>query len=367
MTSIDVVIPSIRLDAVKMLGALDMDVPDGVSLHYYVISDNQSMQSARLFYKKSPVTVIVNEENLGAPLSRNVGIDAGTGEYVLFIDDDVAVPRDILYSYLDAVKKSPDAPGYVGPTLFPEPVNSFTRGIVASGMLTFFELPSQDGRLLSWGTTSNLMLRRSSIGSVRFSEKFPKHGGGEDIDFCIRIAADCKKRFKTVPAAAARHPWWGGAGRSYRRFFRWAFGDSLMVRRRPEYAYYDAPDMVESLFIGGAALASAALAGIVPPAAIAVWAGLVVCSEFLVERFQVVSHHPKSSVMASLEAAPIRISSQLGRFFGPLSRKSPPSICRRFDFITTGEWKASERRFSAAKFALFAASVPASYLLCAGW
>lgn len=367
MTAIDVVIPSIRLDAVKMLGALDMDVPDSVSLHYYVISDNPNMRSENLVYKKSPVTVIVNEENLGAPLSRNVGIDAGTGEYVLFIDDDVAVPHDILHSYLDAVKKFPDAPGYVGPTLFPQPVNSFTRGIVASGMLTFFELPSEADRLLSWGTTSNLMLRKSSIGDIRFSKEFPKHGGGEDIDFCIRISTGCKKRFQTVPAAAAHHPWWGGARRSYRRFFRWAFGDSLMVRRRPEYAYYDAPDMVESLFLGGTALVSVAFMGFVPPTTLAVWAALVVCSEFLVERFQVVSHHPKSSVMASLEATPIRISSQLGRFFGPLSRKSPPNICKRFDFITTGEWKASERRFSVAKFALFVASVPVSYLLCAGW
>ena len=25
-------------------------------------------------------------KNLGAPLSRNVGLDAGTGQYVLFID-----------------------------------------------------------------------------------------------------------------------------------------------------------------------------------------------------------------------------------------------------------------------------------------
>lgn len=362
--TIDVVIPSIRLDAAGMLDALGMDVPHNVRLQYYVVSDNRRMSPGRFVHGKAPVTVIVNEDGLGAPLSRNVGMEAGSGAYILFIDDDVSVPKDLLCSYLAAIRKDPDAPGYIGPTIFPEPVNSFTRGIAASGMLTFFELPSDENRLLSWGTTSNLMLRRSSVGGVRFSPKFPKHGGGEDVDFCIQIAAGSKKLFRTVPAAAARHPWWKNGGRSYTRFFRWAFGDSLMVRRRPEYAYYDAPDIVESMIIGGAVLASLALMGAIPPAMIAVWAGLSVCSEFLVERFQVTSHHPKSSVLASLEAAPIRISSQLGRFFGPLSRKSLPNLCRRFDYITTGEWKGSERRFAAAKFALFAASIPASYWLC---
>lgn len=364
--TVDVVIPSIRVDAVKMLDALGMDVPAGVDVRYYVISDNQDLRPGSFVHNGCPVTVVVNRDNLGAPLSRNVGLDAGTGTYVLFIDDDVSMPADMLETYMDAARRDPGAPGYIGPTMFPKPVNSFTRGIVASGMLTFFELPSCD-RLMSWGTTSNLMVRRDAIGDIRFSKEFPKHGGGEDIDFCIRVAASSGRMFRTVPAATARHPWWHGAGRSYVRFFRWAFGDSLMVRLHPQYAYYDVPDMVETLIIGGTTLACLAIAGTVPSAMPVIWACLALCSEFAIEQFQVRSHHPQSSVAAAVEAAAIRISSQLGRFVGPLSRRNFPYICKRFDYITTGEWMPLEKRFTGAKFALFASCVPIAYWLGMLW
>lgn len=365
-TSIDVVIPSIRLDTERLLEALYMEVPPGVDLRYYIVSDNRDLQSGEFEHNGNPVRVIVNTENLGAPLSRNVGLDAGAGRYVLFIDDDVVIPPDILRPYLDAIREDPNAPGYIGPTLFPDPVNSFTRGIVASGMLTFFELPASPRRM-SWGTTSNLMVRRSAVGDVRFSAAFPKHGGGEDIDFCLRVAANAGRWFGTVPEAEVRHPWWRGASRSYARFFRWALGDSRLVRRHPQYAYWDVPDVVETLAFGAAIAGCLAIAGAVPPAVVGVWAGLVVCSEFAVEQAQVRSHHPKSSVAAALEAAAIRISNEMGRFLGPLSRGDASCVFRRFDFVGTGEWIPLERRFTRTKFALFFGAAPAAYWLGLLW
>ena len=209
--TIDVVVPSIRLDAEELLGALRMDVPSGVAVRYYVVSDNPRLRPVEMVSDGSPVRVMVNEESLGAPLSRNVGLEAGSGQYILFIDDDVAISPDILRRYLDAIREDPDAPGYVGPTIFPDPVNSFTRGIVASSMLTFFEMPASRRRM-SWGTTSNLMVRRSAVGDIRFSAVFPKHGGGEDIDFCLRVAANAGRWFSTVPEAAVRHPLVEGGG-----------------------------------------------------------------------------------------------------------------------------------------------------------
>lgn len=365
-TTVDIVIPSMRLDAGGLPGALALRAPAGVKIRYIIVSDNPDMRPGEFVHDGSPVSVIVNAECLGAPLSRNVGLEAGTGRYVLFIDDDVKTSPDMLYPYMDAIRMDPGAPGYVGPTLFPEPVNSFTRGILASGMLTFFVLPATP-RQVYWGTTSNLMVRRDSIRDARFSERFPKHGGGEDIDFCLRVAANAGRPFRTVPGAAVRHPWWRKGGRSYTRFFRWAFGDSSLVRMHPGSAYLDVPDLIETLAIGTVAMASAALAGAVPPAAVAIWAGLAIASEFVVEPAQVRSHHPGSTAGACMEAAAIRISSQIGRFLGPLSRGDIRCIFRRFDYIGTGEWKAKETRFTRAKFALFAASAAASYWLGLQW
>ena len=365
--SIDIVIPSIRLDTEGLLKSLRMEVPPGVDLRYYVISDNRNLQSGEFEHNGIPVRVVVNAENLGAPLSRNVGLDAGTGRYVLFIDDDVAVPPDILYSYLAAIREEPDAPGYVGPTAFPDPVNSFTRGIRASDMLTFFTLPAAR-RHMSWGTTSNLMVRRGAVGDTRFSEAFPKHGGGEDIDFCLRVVSKSGGLFRAVPGAQVRHPWWRGAGRSYARFFRWAVGDSRLVLLHPRYMYRDVPGMVETLVFGAAALGSVTLAsGAVPPAAVGIWAGLVVCLEFAVEQARARVNHPGISVRDALESAAIRLSNELGKFLGPLGRRDASCLFKRFDYFVTGESIPFERKISRTKFALFSISVPLSYWLGSLW
>ena len=359
---IDVVIPSIRLDMERMLEALDMDVPPNVDISYYVVSDNTSLESKDFEYKGRPARLVVNTESLGAPLSRNVGLESGSGGYVLFIDDDVKAEPDILFRYVDAIGAEPDAPGYVGPTLFPDPMNPFTRGILASGMLTFFVLPTWRQHML-WGTTSNLMVRRDMVGDIRFSKKFPKHGGGEDIDFCMRIAAKSKKPFRTVPEAVVRHPWWGNGRRSYTRFFRWAVGDSRLVHLHPQYAYRDVPSMTETLVLGTVILGSLASAGLVPLAMLGIWAAATVCSEVVVEGAHVMSHHQKSSIRDTVEASLIRLSNEVGRFLGPLSRRDVSCMFVRFDVLGTGEWLPMEKKFARAKFASFSAMVPLSYLL----
>lgn len=364
--TIDVVVPSIRLDMKRLLGALRMNVPSGVEVRYYVVSDNPDLKPAETIHNGSPVLVMVNEENLGAPLSRNVGLEAGSGRYILFIDDDVMISPDILVPYLEAIDRDPSAPGYVGPTLFPDPVNSFTRGIVASDMLTFFEMPTNP-RLMSWGTTSNLMMRRSAVNDVRFSAVFPKHGGGEDIDFCLRVAANAGRWFETVPGAAVRHPWWGGASRSYKRFFRWSFGDSRLTRLHSEYAYWDVPNMVETLAFGAAIMGCLALAGVIPPFAVGIWAGLAAGAELAVDQVRVHLRHPQSSVGDALEATMIRISNYAGKFFGNLSRGDVRHIFKKFDYVGTGEWKPGDMKFSRVKFALFSASAPLAYWLGLMW
>lgn len=362
--AIDIVIPSIRLDTKGLLEMLYMKVPPGVDLCYYIISDNQNLQSEEFEHNGSPVRVIVNAENLGASLSRNVGLDAGTGQYVLFIDDDVVIQPDILYSYLAAIKEEPDASGYVGPTMFPDPVNSFTRGVQVSDMLTFFVLPSTC-RHMSWGTTSNLMVRRNAMKDIRFSKAFPKHGGGEDIDFCLRVVTSSGKWFRTVPDAQVHHPWWAMAGRRYTRFFRWAIGDSSMVRLHPQYMYRDVPSMFETLVFGTAImLGSAAFAASFIPVTMAgIWVGLVICSEFAIEHVRARINHPGFTVFDAFESAAIRLSNELGKFLGPLSRKDVTCMFKRFDYFCTGESIPFEKKISRAKFAMFSASVPIAYWL----
>lgn len=365
-TSIDIVIPSIRFDMERMLDALQMDIPPGVDISYYVISDNRNLASKDFEYMGLPARLIVNEGGLGAPLSRNVGLDVSMGEYVLFLDDDVVVPHDILATYVAAILEHPGTPGFVGPTIFPEAMNRFTRGIRTSDILTFFDLP-RTWQEMHWGTTSNIMVRRDAVGDIRFRDSFPKHGGGEDIDFCLRIVERAGRPFKTVPGTAVNHGWWGGGRRSYRRFFRWAFGDSALPRLHRRYAYRSPPNLIEALLLGVPVLAGLAATGLLPAVTTAAWAGLAILSEFAVERWRNRILHPESTVSDSLESAAVRLSNDMGRVAGILHRGELGLLLARFDYSCVGKFARFENKVSRLRFALHIVAVPISYGLGILW
>lgn len=369
---IDVVVPSIRVDTEEVLEALSLGAPPppGVEVSYYVVSDNPSMSTRTTLHGGRPVRCTANPRPLGAPLSRNVGIEQGSGEFILFIDDDVSPAPGLLAAYAEAAAAHPDAPGYAGPTLFPGPVNAFTRGVRASGMLTFFDLPGRDGQM-PWCATSNLMVRRSAVGGVRFSSAFPRHGGGEDIDFCLRVVERSGGRWlRTVPAAAVRHGWWGGGRRSYRRFMRWAWGDSRLVAMHPGWRYYSYPNLPETLLFGGPAAAALACAGLLDAWAPAAWLACCAAAEVAVERARVARDRPGRGhgIRDAAEAAAIRLSSDLARLGGMLRRGSARSLFVRFDFAGRMRWAGLERAASLPKFAVQAGSLAAlSAASLLGW
>ena len=357
MTSIDIVMPSMRSGVEDLLAGMPLDVPDGVDVSYWIVSDRPGLKPRSLEHNGCRVTFVVNKGRLGAPMSRNVGMGLGSADYVLFLDDDVRAPRGLLREYVDAARAHPGAAGYAGPTVFPAPVNSFTRGVLASSMTTMFKLPAEREWIM-WATTSNLMVSRRAMGGARFRKIFPAHGGGEDIDFCLQVGG----KFKTVPSAAVRHGWWGGGRRSYRRFFRWAFGDSVMPLLHPEHKYYDAPNGVESLLFCLPVLASAVAANIIDAHVPVAWTCCTVLSEAAAEQARVRMNTGRFMPAAALESALIRASNDAGRLAGTLRRWRPPLLFARFDFLGTGEWIPKSRAMALCRFGAIAGSLAALVL-----
>ena len=64
-TSIDIVIPSIRLDTERLLRRFTWRFHPAWICRYYIVSDNQDLQSGEFEHNGNPVRVIVNTENLG--------------------------------------------------------------------------------------------------------------------------------------------------------------------------------------------------------------------------------------------------------------------------------------------------------------
>jgi len=167
------------------------------------------------------------------------------------MDDDCVANQDLLLNYTEIIEKYPDHPGYIGVTNMPEAHSSFEKAIRLSDMLHFFTL-SEKKEEMYWGITANLLIRADTIGEIRFPIHYPKKGGGEDINFCLKIIENYNgnkrnklKLFKSSSGAQVTHPFWSESFKSYVRFFRWGYGDVYLYRDFSQYRFHQYPNLIE--------------------------------------------------------------------------------------------------------------------------
>jgi hypothetical protein len=249
------------------------------------------------------------------------------------------------------VNADKSAIGYFGVTKFPEPLNSFTKGVIASDILTFFPI-AESVEDLSWGVTANLIIRRSALSYFRFQDIFPKFGGGEDIDLCLQIVNKTGQQFKAVPEAIVHHSWWMEGKRDYTRFMRWAFGDSRLPSMHPKHKYRNVPNVIETLLIG---IIFFLLYGLVSGSyqlLLIVIIGITV-GEYLGEYTKLVTRGKTRSPILALESVLIRGSNDFGRLKGNFSRGHLLGIGERFDYFCNGEHIRGERIWAIIKQLLY--------------
>jgi GT2 family glycosyltransferase len=350
--TIDIVVPSYRLRSEFLHAVASLRQPPGVNLSVFIVVDCPGAdlhEVRRAADGVKNIVILVNNVNVGASESRNRGINAGTGDYILFLDDDVEPWEDLVAEYVSAIRSDEgNHAGFVGVVRFPPACNGFTRGVIQSGVLTFFGLAAQKGRM-PWGVTANLCLRRRALGTTRFSNRFPLGGGGEDIDLCLRVREnDGGREFLSVPRAIASHLWWGSGERCYGRFVRWAYGDSTLPGRHPQYRFTNWPTMWETWIVLGILWAA------LPKTTVIVGVGVIasVVSEFLVDYARRRRRQGYAAFLDSAEAVLIRLCLDLGRVLSSVSRFRPRGFLEHFDFFCTGQHIRSERRVAAVKTAI---------------
>ena len=360
---IDVVIPSVRPEEIDFMSLLSLKAPKEVRVNFYIIIDSPGYaEFESIIDENRKMIVKTNLSNIGAAASRNRGIDLCNGDYVLFIDDDVIPEDDLFIAYYKRIVKNPDCPGFVGMTAFPKPINLFTSGVVESDILTFFGI-SKTRKNALWGTTSNLLLRRDVIGDYRFEANFPKGGGGEDIDFCLNILEEGRYYLETVPEAMVKHGWWKGGKRSYRRFFRWAYGDSVLPMLHPKFGYQNYPNLVETLLIFIPLLTIISFLLDTSLIVIPTFVALSFIAEFFWEVARARRIRSSTEIIHAFEGAIVRISNDLGRLAGNFKRLRIAGFFKRFDYFTTGESIPFERNVAGAKFLSFVIIIVVSLLV----
>jgi len=335
--SLDIVIPSFRLEEKYILPLLGLKRPAGWVVRYYIVVDNPAVSISgdiTRMVDSNDVHILVNAENEGASISRNRGIEAGIGDWILFLDDDIWAEEDLLLKYAEAVKCFPDEIGFIGLVRLPVPPTSFASALQVSGTTMVFNIAEKKD-YFTWGATANMLIKRVAIGNVRFSSVYPKFGGGEDVDFFLHVRDRCSKDFKTLPSAIVHHPWWNEAKPNFVRPFRYGVGNSFLGQLNPRYVYYDFPNLVETFFLlllfGGGMV----VFGLLNLPDFLMLAAGVIIAEVLALLTQLVKRKAFGSFHIFLYLFQLRVVYQLGLLYGNISRGRFWGIGERFDDLGT--------------------------------
>ncbi|CAN0316414.1 unnamed protein product, partial [Ectocarpus sp. 8 AP-2014] len=166
-------------------------------------------------------------------------------DHVVLLDDDVVPERHILDAYLGGIDRFPKARVWVGFTRFP-PANTVVEHAVRASNLCHFYRIAKVVAYPPWGVTANLCVNGRS-GDIWFSPAYPKTGGGEDVDFCLKTRQKYgRDAIVAVPGAAATHPYWANP---IRQVWGWARGDALCLSFHPHSTFYRAPDWAETIVL----------------------------------------------------------------------------------------------------------------------
>jgi len=333
--NIDIVIPSYRLEEKYIIPLIDLPKPEGWSFNYFIVVDNPAVKISpqiESYAATGLVTLLINPYNLGASFSRNRGMEAGTGQWVLFLDDDIRAKNELLFHYVNAIDRYPEEIGFIGLVKLPPPPTAFAKALLMNGSMMIFGIAEKTPSF-SWGATANMMVKRSAVGDIRFSEKYPKFGGGEDVDFflSVRDKNQCGD-YRTLKEAVVCHPWWKEGKPDFVRHFRYGEGNSYLAAFNPQYAYYDFPNTPETLFLMVVVLPVAAIAS---SSGLVVWItvfGWVVVAEAIATWIQLAKRHASVTVPILYYVLRLKFAYSTGMLMANLRRGRLKGIGERFEF-----------------------------------
>ncbi|KAF6751763.1 NAD-dependent epimerase/dehydratase [Ephemerocybe angulata] len=384
--TLDIVVPCYRVDPTLLTRILELDAPPTLSVMFVIIVDDPNSPNIihleRLFNHRVDVRIRVNKSNLGASASRNRGmLEESAADWVHFLDDDIVPDPNLLFEVEKVIRAHPTAAGFVGNCQFPVACTMFQAAAHLAGVTYFWDIATKMDTDLPWGVTANLIFRRKNDG-VEFDLRYPKTGGGEDIDFCmLKREASIKSgggQLEPAPKVIVTHPWWSEGKRSYWRFYMWSIGDGALVKRFPEATYGDwAPNTPEAAVVIISIFLACFLQNLtlrnlldtVMGLGIALLALLV--ANVIHDLYRYLVRHPERMRelkldskfrggpwlwAALVEGTFIRIFSECGRLRGVVTRKEWDAFGRRFDWFA-GRWgkgpRNEERRNNVERVALW--------------
>ncbi len=245
--SIDVIVPTYRCDITKLNLIKKICLLSNVFLIIQVDNPEKSYLIESL--EDCNTRIRVNEYNIGAPATRNKGINESKADIIIFLDDDVKPNEDSIINIRNYLNSNKNVCGVIGNVIFPESKNIWHEGTRMSHILTPFNWPENLLKNFApWGVTAFLCVYRKF--NVNFDEEYSKTGGGEDVDYCLRVVKKSNLLFGRCNSYVI-HEFWEidnsilGIVKYLSHFWKWTQGDGLLLDKFKNHVYINYLNIIE--------------------------------------------------------------------------------------------------------------------------
>ena len=210
-----------------------------------ILADNASTDGSAAWVRDRfpSVHVVQHPKNWRFCKGNNAAVPHASGDYVLFLNNDVEGPPDWLRPLVNVMERDPDVAAVQPKLLQYNDRDRFEYAGAAGGYLDRFGYPFTRGRIfftmehdrgqydtpsdVFWATGAALLLRRSTLDEVGlFDERFEMHM--EEIDLCWRLQRH-GYRVRAEPASTVYHIGGGSLPRGDARKTYYNFRNNLLT------------------------------------------------------------------------------------------------------------------------------------------